>query len=173
MPNARSATKMIAADAQPPRTALRSWRALPSPKAAAKASHRGASRHCVDQNVKSCNLFGGIAQMEHMVQLGALRWVPARAGVPRTGHGEAPVQHPKPNSRANSRNPPFSPGGGRGSARAPPRRRRRAALGPMPYGNRDITFPMTAWAVVRLVWPSGSRSAAGGRIVGSRDAIRE
>ena len=33
--------------------------------------------------------------------------------------------------------------------------------------------PMTAWAVVRLVWPSGSRSAAGGRIVGSSDAIRE
>ena len=105
MPNARSATKMIAADAQPPRTALRSWRALPSPKAAAKASHRGASRHCVDQNVKSFFLFGGIAQMEHMVQPGALRWVPARAGVPRTGHGEAPVQHPKPNSRANSHNP--------------------------------------------------------------------
>ena len=43
MPRARSATKMIAADAQPPRTALRSWRALPSPKAAAKASHRGAA----------------------------------------------------------------------------------------------------------------------------------
>ena len=25
----------------------------------------------------------------------------------------------------------------------------------------DKTFPMTAWAVVRFVWPSGSRSAAG------------
>ena len=47
------------------------------------------------------------------------------------------------------------------------------------YGTADAahnteqgTFPMTAWAVVRLVWPSGSRSAAGGLIVGSSDAIR-
>ena len=147
MPKARSATKMIAADAQPPRTALRSWRALPSPKAAAKASHRGASRHRVDQNVKSSFFFGQIAQMEHMVQPGALRWVPARAGVPREGRGEAPVQHPKPNSRANSHhNPPFSPGGGaRGGERAPPpRRRRRAALGPMPYGNSLTVDLLTA-----------------------------
>ena len=95
--------------------------ALPSPrKAAAKASHRGASRHCVAVNVKSFVLFGGIPLLQQKVQLGALRWVPARAGVPRTGHGEAPVQHPKPNSRANSRNPPFSPGGE--GERAPPRR---------------------------------------------------
>ena len=145
MPNARSATKMIAADAQPPRTALRSWRALPSPKAAAKASHRGASRHRVDQNVKSFLFFGQIAQMEHMVQPGALRWVPGRAGVPATGHGEAPVQHPQPNSRANSHhNPPFSPGGERAPPPPPPPPPRRAALGPMPYGNRPL------WAFTAL-----------------------
>ena len=73
--------------------------------------------------------------MEHMVQPGALRWVPGRAGVPRKGRGEAPVQHPKPNSRANSQaQPALFAGGGEGE-HAPPRRRRRAALGPMPYGN--------------------------------------
>ena len=76
--------KMIAADAQPPRTALRSWRALPSPKAAAKASHRGASRHRVDQNVKSFLFFGQIAQMQQKVQLGALRMAPPAAGMPAT-----------------------------------------------------------------------------------------
>ena len=128
MPSARSATKMIAADAQPPRTALRSWRALPSPKAAAKASHRGASRHRVDQNVESCNLFGQIAQMEHMVQPGALRWVPGRAGVPATGHGEAPVQHPKPKPEQQSQPALFAGGGSARAAPPPPRRPRPYAL---------------------------------------------
>ena len=138
MPSARSATKMIAADAQPPRTALRSWRALPSPKAAAKASHRGASRHCVAVNVKSFFLFGGIPLLQQKVQLGALRAAPGAASLPREGRGEAPVQqHFQQIQQPNSHNPPFSPGGEgeRAPPPPPPPPRRRAALGPMPYGN--------------------------------------
>ena len=104
-------------------------------------------------NVKSCNLFGGIAQMEHMAQLGALRAAPGAASLPRTGRGEALVQQPKPNSRANdSRNPPFSPGG-EGERAPPPPPRRRAALGPMPYGNTDT------WLIFRS-GPSSERDFA-------------
>ena len=86
-------------------------------------------------NVKSFLLFGGIPLLQQKVQLGALRAAPGAASLPRTGRGEALVQQPKPNSRANdSRNPPFSPGG-EGERAPPPPPPRRAALGPMPYGN--------------------------------------
>ena len=85
-------------------------------------------------NVKSCNLFERIPLLQQKVQLGALRAAPGAASLPREGRGEAPVhvqQHFQQIQQPNSHNPPFSPGGE--GERAPPRRRR-AALGPMPYG---------------------------------------
>ena len=134
MPSARSATKMIAADAQPPRTALRSWRALPSPKAAAKASHRGASRHRVDQNVKSFVLFGGIPLLQQKVQLGALRAAPGAASLPREGRGEAPVQqHFQQIQQPNSHKPALFAGGSARRPAAPPPRR------PRPYALRQYS----------------------------------
>ena len=71
-------------------------------------------------------LFERIPPMKQKVQLRALRWVPERAGVPREGRGEAPIQHIPSQNQNNSHNPPFSPGGAR--AAPPPRRPRPYAL---------------------------------------------
>ena len=56
--------------------------------------------------------------MKQKVQLRALRWVPERAGVPREGRGEAPVQHIP--SQTQSQQPEARPF--RRGERAPPRR---------------------------------------------------
>ena len=116
------------------------------------APSRSSCRWYVGHRVVRRNLFERIPPMQQKVQPRSLRWVPERAGVPRTGHGEAPVQHSKPKSRANdSRNPPFSPGG-EGERAPPPPPPRRAALGPMPYGN--LLNPCSG---IRGVWSCAVR----------------
>ena len=103
--------------------------------------------------------------MKQKVQLGALRAAPGAASLPRTGRGEALVQQPKPNSRANdSHNPPFSPGGE--GERAPPRRRR-AALGPMPYGNWRLATALAGLLPQRQPhrrWPANYPALEGGDV---------
>ena len=47
------------------------------------ACGRGCAAVCTDNRASERNLFGQIAQFEHIVQLGALRRVPGGAGVPR------------------------------------------------------------------------------------------
>ena len=89
---------------------------------------RRASRHCVAQNVNSCNLFERIPLLQQKVQLRELRMAPGAARMPREGRGEAPVQHiPSQNPELTVTTRPFRRGG---SARRRRRRRRRRPAAP-------------------------------------------
>ena len=95
------------------------------------ACGRGCAAVCTDNRASERNLFEQIAQIEHIVQIGALRRVPGGAGVPRQRGREAPSSTSKPNPR-----PSGAAGSGQplGTLRSPPRPRGGANRA----GERDV-----------------------------------